>query len=138
MSVMALLLPRLAVDAIGAVRLGSVTGASSFWCVQVGGGAAWRMLVFPTRQPVEVDLRADMLAMFLVATHGAEAKSTWLPAARVALEGVWFPSNARVGILVLAGPEAAFGSATVYVGTKAVATVPPLRAVGELGLRARF
>lgn len=136
---LALFLPRLAAVATANVRFGRIAAANaSVSSVQLGGGALWRMLVFPTRRPFEVDLRADGLAMLLVATRRGETQSSWLPAVRAAVEGVWFPLSPSVGFLTLVGAEVAFGSASVVVGDHTVATVPPFRAVGEVGLRARF
>jgi hypothetical protein len=131
--------PRIAAVAIADVRLGDIPSAqSTFSSVQLGGGAAWRALVSPARRSFELDLHADILATFLRVSHYGQTQAAWQPGARVAVEAAWFPLGPRVGFLALAGGEAVFGNTSIVIGTHTVATVFPVRAVGEVGLRARF
>jgi len=130
--------PRIAAVAIADVRLGDIPSAqSTFSSVQLGGGAAWRALAL-TRPAFELDVHADVLATLLRASREGQTQSAWQPGARVAVEAAWFPLIPSVGFIALAGGEAVLGSTSVVVGTHTVAAVFPLRAVGEVGLRARF
>jgi hypothetical protein len=136
---LALFHPRLAGVISAGTRFGDIAGAqSTFWSIQLGCGAAWRAMVFPTRCPFELDLRADVLATFLRAARQGETQSAWQPGARLGVEAAWFPLGPSLGFIALAGGEAAFGSASVVVGSRMVATVSPWRGVGEHGLRSRF
>jgi hypothetical protein len=129
--------PRVATVVTAGVRFGDLDG-SRLSSIQLGGGAVWRAFVFPTPRPFEVDLRADLLATCLLAEREAQTRSAWQPGARISMETVWFALNLRVGFVALAGGEAEFGTASIVAGARTLATSPPLRAVGELGLRARF
>jgi hypothetical protein len=127
--------------ALGAVaRTGEVSAAhatASTVTVTAGGAAT----VHPT-QRLGVALRVEAMAQFLTASHfaGEESPSRlsrWLPGGVAALEGtLWLSQNAA--LLAAAGAEVAAGRTEVFVGADKVATIPPARAIAELGLRIRF
>lgn len=65
------------------------------------------------------------------------SKSRWLPGVAAVLEGSLRLSEST-SLLAAAGLEAAFGYTDLVVNGRKVATIPPLRAIGDLGLRIRF
>ncbi len=126
----------LALVATAGGRAGEIAAASStFVAVEVGGGAAWRVLDRPLFQ---LDARGELLALDLVVRRAGSTESAWLPEGRLLLEAGWFPGRSPIGLATMAGAEASFGSAFLVVGNHPVATVLPFRALVGLGARARF
>jgi hypothetical protein len=66
-----------------------------------------------------------------------DTQSRWLPGVDVAAEGTWFfaPGAGLTGAM---GAEIALGETAVTMKHVQVATVPPLRLVWQLGIRAGF
>jgi hypothetical protein len=64
-------------------------------------------------------------------------QSRWLPGASGFLEGSLRLSEGA-SILLSGGSEVAFGRTDVYVKSRVVATIPPVRLVSDLGIRVRF
>jgi hypothetical protein len=131
--------PWLAIQLDAGLRFGSIpeAQATTSW-LQVGGGATWRAIPSSDAKPFELDFRADMLATQVIAVRAGESRSRWVPDASVTLNLAWFVITANVGFVFVAGVDASFGTTTVAVGTEGVATIPPFRAIGAVGIRARF
>ena len=122
----------------GAVRGGEVgaAGASS----TIGSGAAglvWRAIPATTTRALGLALRADVLAMQVRLSRAASHATLWLPGADLAVEGSWMLAR-PVALFAAAGAEAAFGATDVFLFSQRVTTLPPVRALGEAGIRAHF
>jgi hypothetical protein len=132
-------LPWLALQLGAGVRFGDIAAAqATLWSVQVGGGATWRALTPSGPRPFELDLRVDSFATEILVHRAGESHSRWLPDARLSLEACWFFVTRNVGLVAAAGLDASFGTTAVAVGGDTVATIPPFRAIGALGVRTRF
>lgn len=108
--------------------------------VLLGAGVALRAQ--PWRS-VELGARLDAFATYFEATHLSEddvvpaTRRRWLPAADLVVEaGMRFAGSA--GLFAGGGCEVGLGRTDVYTHGIRVATVPPLRAVGEIGIRVGF
>jgi hypothetical protein len=123
-------------------RAGSIAQAQATTRT-VLGGAGLALAVMPSERMLQLGARLDAFVSYFAASHLSEddvvpdTQSRWLPGAGLLAEaGLRFPGG--VGLFLGAGLEAMAGSTYVYTHGKRVAVVPPLRAVGELGLRAPF
>ncbi len=91
----------------------------------------------------ELGLRADLLLLrhaFARSARGPDTvsrDSRWIPGVDLMAEGTLAVAR-DAAVVGAVGAEYAFGATRVFVGDSAVATVPRLRFVFELGLRARF
>jgi hypothetical protein len=83
-------------------------------------------------------VRADLFASDLLVRRESANQSRWVPEVRLEVEGVWYFLATNVGVAMAAGAEATLGTTTVAAGNDIVATTPPFRAVGTLGVRTRF
>jgi hypothetical protein len=129
----------LAVQLDAGVRFGSITAAqATFTFLQFGAGATWRTVSTSGPQPFELDLRGDVFASDLLVYRAGATRSRWLPDASLSLEAVWFVVARSVGVVAAIGVDASFGTTSVAVGNDTVATIPPFRAIGALGVRTRF
>jgi hypothetical protein len=138
-SVGATVVPWLTVLIDGSIRFGSISSAqATFTSVQLGGGASWRTISTSGPRPFELDVRGDLLAHDIIVYRSGASRSRWLPDASLSLDAVWFVIGQGVGVVASAGIDASFGTTSVAIGNDTVATLPPLRAIGAVGIRARF
>lgn len=127
----------------GGLRFGEIADAqASTTALRLKTGVAWRTLRTAGERPVTLGLRSDLLATLQFVSRtlsvGRESGgSRWMPGADLLVEGAWYftPATAFVGAV---GGEVAFGTTRVFVGDVERATIPNLRMVGEVGVRARF
>jgi hypothetical protein len=133
--------PRFGLRLAGGARVGDVSPAEAT-SLLVYGALGLAAMPVHTRQ-FDLGLRLDALGLRQSVTRpistagGAATQARYLPGADLALEAVWFFAEG-VGLALATGAEAAFGSTDIVVRGQTVATVPPLRIVGEAGIRARF
>jgi hypothetical protein len=90
---------------------------------------------------LEVGARSDFVFYrhSVTRTEGglAAMRGRWLSAAQFVLEASW-ALHPTFALAVGAGAEVAFGTTAVNVGGRAVADIPSVRAIAELGARIRF
>jgi hypothetical protein len=123
-------------------RSGSVPEALATTRMVLGGvGLAFSAL--PTDSTLQLGGRVDAFVSYFSATHLSEddivpdTQSRWLPG--VALLGEAGLRLARdAGVFLGVGVELVAGRTDMYTHGMRVATVPPLRSVGELGFRVSF
>lgn len=136
-------LPDFSIRIGGGARFGSVPQISGSSTTLFGsGGISWHPTNPSKRHPFAIGASLDATAMHLALSRTgnggvAESQSRWIPAADLMIEGSWFFSE-RVGLVAAVGGEMTFGATDVYVQNTAVETLPPLRAVAEIGGRVRF
>jgi hypothetical protein len=134
----------LAVRASGSIRVGQITAAqasSRFY----SGGIGAVLLSWPTTsaKPWEVGARIDALLMREELSHFSsddtvpDEQARWLPGADAAIEGTWYFAPAA-GVIGAMGVEVAMGETAVTMHRVQVATIPPVRLLWQLGLRAGF
>ena len=137
----------LAVRVGASARAGQVTPAqSTSLFMHAAAGVAWTMLPATRTTPLELGARLDALLMREQLTHfdAEDATDTepvtamrWLPGADAAFEATWlFSPNA--GFLGSFGAELALGRTDVTIHREWVASIPPVRLVLQLGVRAMF
>ncbi len=135
--------PRASLRVAAALREGRVGGANATSLVAEGAlGVVLHVVLPTTTRGAGVSVRADLLAIRDQVTRppsdgGPSEASLWLPGGDVLVEGSWVFGQ-RVSAFVGAGMEAAFGSIPVVVHDQTAATLPPIRAVAELGVRVHF
>jgi hypothetical protein len=125
--------------AVGA-RAGSISDADATTTTMfASAGPGYRIRT----GALELGARADFVVFrhAVSRTQGtppaARTLSRWIGGLDLMLEaGVDLGS--RMGLLVAVGPEWAFGPTEVRVGGVRVADIPPVRGIGEIGLRIRF
>jgi hypothetical protein len=107
----------------------------------LGGGLA--LAALPSQHRFELGLRFDLFASYFEASHLSEddanpdQRSRWLPGSDLVAEaGVHLAGG--TGLFLGGGLEAMFGKTDVFTHGIRVAVVPPFRAIGEFGFRARF
>jgi hypothetical protein len=133
------LLSALAVEAGAGALLGRISPAqATFLSAGFGGGISWRVFATSGPRPFELGTRVALLGTELVVSHGAESRSRWFPEAGLSLEATWFGIGPNLGVVLAVGVDASLGTTAVAVGNDNLATVPPFRASGALGIRARF
>jgi hypothetical protein len=135
-------LPWLALRAGAGARIGRLDAVHADTLLAYGAiGPVVRFASTGGPQPIELSLRADFLGLrqevIRSSAAGTESHASLLFGSGLALEGAWF--FGRSGAIVAAlGAEAAFGTILVDIGNSLAVDIPPLRAVGELGLLLRF
>jgi hypothetical protein len=125
------------------LRAGEVAPAQATSRVIVGGaGLAWQpWLDAPHRWAVGA--RIDALVVHHDLGHlsaddpDVAHLSRFLPGLDLAVEGA-FRFSDRAAFVVAAGTEIALGTTEVRVHDRLVASLPPARLLGELGLRVSF
>lgn len=123
-------------------RSGNIPEAqASTRTVLAGGGVAFSFL--PGSSPFELGTRLDLFASYFDVSHLSEddpqpdRRSRWQAGGDWVAEGGWrFARSA--GVFLGAGLEGILGKTEVYTHHQRVATVPPFRAIAELGFRTRF
>jgi len=124
-----------ALEVLGSARFGSVSSAdANARTLAVGAGFAVPMV---RREPWELGVSADVLALGQSLERGDATEARWLAGAQVNVEGVWFFSR-RVGVVVAVGEEVAFGATRVFIGPDRVATLSLFQTLVKVGLRVRF
>jgi hypothetical protein len=124
-----------------AIRLGAVlrlgeldaAGASASTTV-LTGGLAWHV---NAGRFLELGARADLLVVRHSLRRPDASGDRWISGADLLLEMSFWPVPS-FGVGASLGMEAVFGTTTVRVRGRDAADIPPLRAVGEIGIRARF
>ena len=135
---------RVALRAGGAFRTGSIVAADgTLRSVALSAGVGWRAVIPSARAPLGAGLRADAVLLRDIVTRsgsgepGEQARGRWLPAIDVTLEGSYRAFD-PVSFVFAGGAELAFGATDVLVAGRPVAAIPPLRLVGEAGIRLEF
>jgi hypothetical protein len=100
----------------------------------LSGGLAWHVKAGTS---FEFGARADLLVVRHSFRRPDASGDRWISGADLLLETSWWPA-ASFGVGASVGMEAVFGTTTVRVRGRDTAEVPPLRAIAELGFRARF
>jgi hypothetical protein len=111
--------------------------------LHAAAGIAWVPFPATRGSPFELGARLDALLLREQLTHFDSddvvpvTAMRWLPGADAAIEGSWlFSPNA--GFLGSFGAELAFGRTDVTLHLEKVTSIPPLRLVIQLGVRATF
>ncbi len=124
-------------------RFGEIPDAQATTITVVTGAGLSLQLGAPRPWTFGFGARLDVLAGFVRVTHFSaddtepDHQSRWLPGFDAAIEGT-LRMTPSLSLVLAAGIEGFFGATDVYVRGQRVATMSPLRAVGELGFRARF
>ena len=132
-----------AIHAVGMARLGEVEPASATsTTIAFGGGGAWRVVrIRSGNGPVDLGLRADVLAMQHALTQDAAGvtlrRARWLTATDLMIEGAWWV-NDHLELAAGVGAEIATGPTAITVGGVQVDHIPVGRMLGELGVRIPF
>lgn len=140
---------RIPISSTFRVRVGASARASDVGPAQassrvLGGavGLAWQTWVDGQRRWA-AGARLDAIVQHHELVHFSSddpepaSQVRWMPAVAGALEVGWrFTEQAAV--VGAMGLEGAFGTSTVLVAGQEVATIPPVRALGEAGLRVSF
>lgn len=133
--------PRFALRAGGAFRTGAIVAADgTLRSVALSAGLGWRAVIPSARAPLGAGLRADAVLLRDIVTRsgsGEPAQGRWLPAVDLTLEGTYRAFD-PVSFVFAGGAELVLGSTDVLVAGRQVATLPPLRLVGEAGIRLEF
>lgn len=107
----------------------------------IGGGVAFAFL--PEASRFELGTRVDLFAGYFDATHLSEddvepdRRSRWQGGGDWVAEG-GFRFTRSAGLFLGVGVEGILGKTEIYTHQQRVATVPPFRAIAELGFRTRF
>lgn len=124
-------------------RLGEIPPGTTATAYRFGAGIAWRFWTGPGARPAFAGLHADALLLRHVLARPTpddrevSRDAHWLSGMDMLLEGGWaFESDAA--FIAGAGVEVAFQTAHVLNAGQPIATIPRLRLVAEVGLRARF
>ena len=126
-----------------AARAGQVDAAGASSLILYGAiGLSWRVLPATTRRSLGVQVRVDFLGIRDQVSRpstdgGAANASLLLPGADLALEASWLFAR-PMSVFASVGGEAAFGATPVFVHGERVATIPPVRGIGEVGARVHF
>jgi hypothetical protein len=127
----------------GTLRVGEVRAAqASSSVIRVAAGVAWDPFEASAASRLSTALRGDLLLLRQSLSRPVDEGSSvdgarWVPGVDVLVEGAW-SLVPRISLLAAIGPEVAFGPTRVIVNGEAVATIPSVRIVGELGIRASF
>jgi len=110
----------------------------------VGGGLEWWPLATSSTRRLGLGLRGGALLIrhqvFATTTAGGtESYGRFVPAAEL-IPMVAFAASKDVEILIGLGAEVAFGATEIRRGPELerVANIPPVRVVGQTGVRFRF
>jgi hypothetical protein len=133
-----------------AARLGASARAGQVTIVQstsllihAAAGIAWVPFPATRTTPFELGARIDALLMREQLTHFSSddiepvPAMRWLPGADAALEASWLFSPSA-GFLGSFGTELAFGKTDVTLHQARVTSIPPVRLVLQIGVRATF
>lgn len=123
----------------GAARTGELAGGASTLLVRGDAGMSYAV---PITAHVLAGGRGGLVLLRRSAhrddpASGASSDVRVLFGAEALAEAAWVLTP-NAAILAAAGAETAFGTTTVYAGGARVATIPPLRFVGEIGARVAF
>jgi hypothetical protein len=127
----------------GTLRVGEVRAAqASSSVIRIAGGVTWEPFEATAATRVSTALRGDLLLLRQSLSRPVDEGTSvdgarWVPGFEVLVEGAW-SFVPRISLLAAVGPEVAFGPTRVIVNGEAVATIPSVRIVGELGIRASF
>ncbi len=111
--------------------------------LHAAAGLVWLAAPASVDRPFELGLRVDALAMRERLTHFDSDDTEpadlarWIPGADAAIEGTWF-FNSAAGLVAAFATEVAFGKTDVTLHHERVATIPPVRLVVQVGVRASF
>jgi hypothetical protein len=137
-------LPRVSVRLGGGARTGSVPAAdASLLTLLATAGVALHPWRATASHPLGMSVRVDYLLANQQMTHfsGDEPApvtiSRWLSGLDGLVEGQWFFAR-DIGLIAGVGAEDVFGTTTVSMRGPLVASIPPLRGVGEIGLLISF
>lgn len=103
-------------------------------------GIAWRPLLPDRERPFGLGVRGAYVIVREQLTRsidGAAPPGQWQSGAKAVLEGAWQFADGALAVLALGG-EATFGTLDVVVNGRTVASIDPLRLIGEAAVQARF
>ena len=136
--------PRFAMRIGGAVRLGDVPGVRArTLALRASAGVELHPWRTTASRPLGVSLRADYVLMNQTVTHysadGSDLSTMSRPLSGVdAMVGVEWRLGTTVDLTASAGLEEMLATTYVDMNGARVATIPPLSAIAERGLRLRF
>jgi len=113
----------------------SAAGASASY-LRLGGGAGLMLYESGGARPLAVGARADVLAIRQAASRsdsGSEG-ARWIAGGDLLMEGSWAMLS-RAAIVAGAGVEVALEPTRIFVDRREAATLAPVRALFELGVR---
>jgi hypothetical protein len=119
------------------LRAGSVPSANASTTVtRLVAGVVARVHETTGERPVSVATRLDLLVLHHAVSSDSDGSSgaRWVPGLGLAGELVWRVTR-PVGVVAAVGVEVAGGTTRVFLGDRAVDTIPAFRATAELGLR---
>jgi hypothetical protein len=139
------LIPELSIRAGLALRAGPVADLpGSDLVASIGAGVEWWPLPTTTRRRLGLGVRSGALLIrhqvFATSSAGGtESYGRFVPAAELIPLLAWAPSGG-MEVLLGAGAEVAFGATDIRRGAarEVVARIPPLRVLGQAGVRFRF
>ncbi|MGO9832926.1 MAG: hypothetical protein ACLP1X_01790 [Polyangiaceae bacterium] len=120
------------------VRAGAVHAANASTLTLLGAaGVVWHPWRSAASHPVGLSLRVDYVGGQSSASNGSDTHGRPISGFDTLVDASWLVT-ADVDILLGAGLEDVFGETYIDLHGTRVATIPPLRAVGEAGVRLRF
>ncbi len=130
---------------LGTVIMGGSVDAAQGTLLDVQGtlGVALHPWMSSPRRPFGLSVRADYVLMYEALSHASPLESSpvtpsrWLSGIGLAVEGDWLFSQ-NIGLLLGIGAQDFFSPTYVDLQGVRVATLSPLRASAETGLRVRF
>jgi hypothetical protein len=137
-------LPAVSVRLGADARVGSLdAAAASLSTIESSAGIAVHPWLATRSRPFGVSARADYVLSRQSATHfdsddpGPVTDARWLSGLDVLVEGNWLFTS-EIGLLAGIGLEDFFAPTYIYVRNAPKLTIPPVRALADVGLRLRF
>lgn len=126
----------------GSFSAGSIDSARAHsTALRAGVGVGSHLIELGRDERSFVGARLELVAIRHAASSvdNASNGARWMPGAEALAEIEWWSARSGgIGLFAAAGPEIAFGTTRVILDGVEVASIPPFRLVGELGVRARF
>jgi hypothetical protein len=120
------------------IRAGAIPKANASTLTLLGAaGVVWHPWRSTASQPVGLSLRVDYVGGQSSASDGSDTQRRPISGFDTLVDFSWLVT-ADVDVLLGAGLEDVFGETYIDLHGVRVATIPPLRAVGEAGVRLRF
>jgi hypothetical protein len=137
-------LPALSVRLGANARVGSLdAAAATLSTIDSSAGIAVHPRLATQSRPFGLSVRADYVLSRQSATHydsddpGPVTNARWLSGVDALVEGNWLFAS-EIGLLAGIGLEDFFASTYIYVRNAPKLTLPPVRALADVGLRLRF
>lgn len=137
------LAPRIGFRLGGGARVGDVPGASATTTIyRVDAGLFFELFGAEAQRPFALGARIDVVALRHELAHTGDDgvvahEGRFIPGMDAVIEGSW-SLGAETSVVFGTGVEVAFGTTRVVVHDSTASSIPPLRLIAELGLRAKF